>query len=114
METASYSLTVSEAEQYILAQIINGDDKAAYYVQRLQPESFSDERHRIIWSNILQMMVSTTPVGAVTLKAQLIKARQLELAGGAVYIDELKIITTDVNSLDEYFRIILMHRRSVN
>ncbi len=107
METASYQLTVSEAERNILSLIINGKDKTAYYIQHLKPEIFSDERHRVIYSNILQMMMTTTPLDIVTLKAQLLKTNQLELAGDEEYLRELKNINFDTSAIDEYYRIIL-------
>lgn len=107
METEAYHITVFEAEQKLLAGIIADSKNCSHILLTLKPVHFSDSRHQVIFSTVMQIVAACTPLDLVTLKAQLIKNRQLEMAGGLPYINTLKTDTVDALLSAEYVRLVL-------
>ena len=107
MAPSTYQITVFQAEQNLLSNLISSEKKNGNVLQNLKPVHFADSRHQVIYSNIIQLMLGMTPLDTVTLKAQLLKNRQLEIAGGLDYIDSLQSTNNDALLTEEYYRIVL-------
>ena len=107
MAPNTYQITVFQAEQNLLSNLISSEKKNGNVLQNLKPIHFADSRHQVIYSNIIQLMLGMTPLDTVTLKAQLLKNRQLEIAGGLDYIDSLQSTNNDALLTEEYYRIVL-------
>ena len=107
MAPSTYQITVFQAEQNLLSNLISSEKKNGNVLQNLKPIHFADSRHQVIYSNIIQLMLGMTPLDAITLKAQLLKNRQLEIAGGLDYVDSLLSTNNDPLLTEEYYRIVL-------
>ncbi len=107
MAPNTYQITVFQAEQNLLSNLISSEKKNGSVLQNLKPIHFADSRHQVIYSNIIQLMLGMTPLDTITLKAQLLKNRQLEIAGGLDYIDSLQSTNNDALLTEEYYRIVL-------
>jgi replicative DNA helicase len=107
MAPNTYQITVFQAEQNLLSNLISSEKKNGNVLQNLKPIHFADSRHQVIYSNIIQLMLGMTPLDTITLKSQLLKNRQLEIAGGLDYIDSLQSTNNDALLTEEYYRIVL-------
>jgi replicative DNA helicase len=107
MAPSTYQITVFQAEQNLLSDLISSERKNGNVLQNLKPIHFADSRHQVIYSNIIQLMLGMTPLDTVTLKARLLKNRQLEIAGGLDYVDSLVSTNNDPLLTEEYYRIVL-------
>lgn len=107
MAPSTYQITVFQAEQNLLSNLISSVKKNGNVLQNLKPVHFADSRHQVIYSNIIQLMLGITPLDTITLKAQLLKNRQLEIAGGLDYLDALQSTNNDPLLTEEYYRIVL-------
>ncbi len=107
MAPSTYQITVFQAEQNLLSNLVSSEKKNGNVLQNLKPVHFADSRHQVIYSNIIQLMLGMTPLDTITLKSQLLKNRQLEIAGGLDYIDSLQSTNNDALLTEEYYRIVL-------
>jgi replicative DNA helicase len=107
MAPSTYQITVFQAEQNLLSDLLSSERKNGNVLQNLKPIHFADSRHQVIYSNIMQLMLGMTPLDTVTLKARLLKNRQLEIAGGLDYVDSLVSTNNDPLLTEEYYRIVL-------
>ena len=107
MAPSTYQLTVLQAEQKLLSNLIFSQLQIGGLLQQLKPNHFSDSRHQVIYSNMVQLMNGMFPFDAITLKNHLLKNNQLEIAGGFDYVDSLRGTANDDLLNEEYYRVIL-------
>jgi len=75
-----------EAERAVLGAVLL-DDKAFLAVfESLKPEDFYLDGHRKIFGCMLHLLSVSRPIDLITLKEELQKANELEVAGGAAYL----------------------------
>lgn len=84
-----------DLEEAVLGALMLEKDALTTVIDILKPESFYVEKHKEIYTAIVQLFNNSEPVDLLTVTNQLRKSGKIELAGGAYYITEL---TTRVNS----------------
>jgi hypothetical protein len=102
-----------DAERGLLASLILEPGPSAKLIaNRLNPEAFSDPRHRTIYDVLYRWPKPAEPVNFVWLSEELIRLGALEDVGGRDYLDTLYVITP---SVAVYLPIVLerWHRRQV-
>ncbi len=95
-----------ELEQAVLGALMI--EKDAYYriSDELRPESFYDNRHRIIFEAIRRLNIEEKPVDILTVANALEAENKLEEAGGRAYILELSSMLSSSAHLEYHARII--------
>ena len=102
----AYNSTVAAAEQGILSSIISQQPSVGGWMTRIKPSQFSDNRHQVICSNVMQLSESGFVIDRLVLKNHLIRNKQLELAGGNEYLDSLNKGIANRAIFDEYMDIV--------
>jgi len=95
-----------EAEKSVLGAALldrSALDEAAAVIRT---EDFYQERHRVIWSAMLELRDRNEPVDLVTLTAALRSRGQLEDAGGITYLAEVANFTPTAANVLHYARIV--------
>ena len=98
-----------EAERGVLGSILldaeSGEDLRVLdlcLVHGLEPDSFYDPRNRIMFTTLLEMSQSSTPVDVVTLNERLRSLGRLEAVGGATAVESL-VTSTPTSAHAEYY-----------
>ncbi|MEG2289336.1 MAG: replicative DNA helicase [Clostridium sp.] len=96
-----------EAEQVVLGAIINDKDKIYEVEDILTVEDFYYEKHRGIYSGILNLRSRDKDIDLVTLADQLKAMGSLEKSGGITYLSELSSAATYLNNARTYSEILV-------
>ena len=93
-------------EQAVLGALMI--EKDAYYQvsEILRPESFYDNRHKIIYEAIRRLNLEEKPVDILTVTEQLRSTNQLEEVGGPFYITQLSGMVASSAHIEYHARII--------
>ena len=99
----------AEAERGVLGSILIdaefGEDLRVLDIcltHGLEPDSFYDPKHRMLFETLLSMSQATMPVDAVTLNEHLRSIGKLEAIGGATAIENL-VASTPTSAHAEYY-----------
>ncbi|HEY1074992.1 MAG TPA: replicative DNA helicase [Patescibacteria group bacterium] len=84
-----------EAEQSILGAVLIDADSMIRITDKLKPEDFYREDHKVIFEHMLKLFEKRQPIDILTLTDSLDSSKQLAFVGGAGYIASL---TSMVNS----------------
>ena len=95
-----------EMEQAVLGAILIEQDAFARISEVLQPESFYDHRHQIIFDAVRSLNVQQRPVDILTVRDYLESQGTLEEAGGPVYLVQLTSNITSSAHIEYHARII--------
>lgn len=79
----------SDAEVFLLGGVLQDSNVLADVIPLLEPDSFYQERHKIIWETVLELFKNNVPVDVVTICSALEKADKLSQVGGKEYILQL-------------------------
>lgn len=79
----------TDAEVWLLGGVLQDPNVLTEVVPLIDADAFYEERHRIIWSAILDLYKNSTPIDAVTLSSALESAGKLNAIGGKAYILQL-------------------------
>ena len=79
----------NDLEVVLLGSLLLDSRVMTVVVEILLPEKFYDVKHQLIYSAILSLYQSGTPVDLITLTRKLKQDGHLEDAGGIVYISSL-------------------------
>ena len=95
-----------ELEQAVLGALMI--EKDAYYQvsEILRPESFYDNRHKIIYEAIRRLNLEEKPVDILSVTEQLRSTNQLEEVGGPFYITQLSGMVASSAHIEYHARII--------
>lgn len=95
-----------EAEKSVLGSILLDKDALIEVSGWLLADHFYDERHGIIYKNILELFESGLPIDLVTVSDKLKKQRMLSKLGGRAYLTELaSFVPTSAHAV-EYANIV--------
>ncbi len=95
-----------EAEKSVLGSILLDKDALIEVSGWLLADHFYDERHGIIYKNILELFESGLPIDLVTVSDRLKKQRMLSKLGGRAYLTELaSFVPTSAHAV-EYANIV--------
>ena len=95
-----------EMEQAVLGALLIEQDAFSRISEVLQPESFYDHRHQIIFEAIRSLNVQQRPVDLLTVRDYLDSQGSLEEAGGPVYLVQLSSNLTSSAHIEYHARII--------
>lgn len=81
-------------EKQVLGHLIafgkSGETDSVFEIlAKLEPEHFESEKHRILYSEIVETFVKRKKLDTLTLFTELTRKKKLEMAGGGDYINEL-------------------------
>ena len=94
------------AERTVLGAIIVDHAGVAVAQERLRPEDFYRDRHRLIFRAILDLAAAGKPPDAVVLRRHLEQAGQLEAVGGVAAISELMDGIPKAANVEHYAAIV--------
>jgi len=111
MATTDYTLAHTlpanvEAERSILGAILLNNAAYSEAAEHLQPEDFSLDSHRRIYTRIMELMESSRPADIVTLTDVLHQHKELEAIGDAAYVASLMDGVPDRPSIEHYIKIV--------
>ncbi|MBQ9284677.1 MAG: replicative DNA helicase [Bacteroidaceae bacterium] len=95
-----------EMEQAVLGALLIEQDAFARVSEVLQPDSFYDHRHKVIFDAIRSLVVQQRPVDILTVRDYLDSQGLLEEAGGPVYLVQLSSNLTSSAHIEYHARII--------
>lgn len=79
----------TEAEQSVVGAMLLDKDAIIEVAEFLLPEHFYEQKHRLIYQNILELFEEGLPVDIVTLSDKLKKKKVLKKVGGRAYLTDL-------------------------
>lgn len=95
-----------EVEKFVLGSILLDGGLYLQVASTIQPEDFSLEKHRRIFSRMKDLYDRGEKVDRVTVAVELMKQQQLESVDGMSYLVSLDDGLPEVANLDSYVRII--------
>ena len=96
-----------EAEQQVLgAALLDPDGSVPILIERLTPEHFYLQRHRVLFRTIRELFSSGVPADTIAVANRLDELGDMERAGGRVYLNELQSRTVTAASLGYYTDIV--------
>ena len=95
-----------ELEQAVLGALMIEKDAYFQVSEILRPESFYDNRHRIIYEAIQRLNLEEKPVDILTVTEALRSTNQLEEVGGPFYITQLSGLVASSAHIEYHARII--------
>ncbi len=95
-----------DAERSILGAILLDNHAYNDAAEHLQPDDFSLDSHRRIYSRMMDLAESSRPVDIVTLVEELERKKELQAIGEAAYISSLLDGVPDRPSIEHYVKIV--------
>jgi replicative DNA helicase len=95
-----------ELEKVVLGALMIEKDAYSLVSEILKPESFYEERHKLIFKAITELAIEEKPIDILTVTEQLKKDSKLEEAGGPVYITQLSGAVASSAHIEYHARII--------
>ncbi|MEZ5013247.1 MAG: replicative DNA helicase [Chitinophagales bacterium] len=96
----------TDLEEAVLGAFMIDRDAVTNAIEILRPESFYDDRHRLIYTAIRRLFEKTQPVDLLTVTEELRKMGQLEEAGGPFYITSLTNRVASAAHVEHHARIV--------
>ena len=96
-----------QAEQAVLGAMLLKKDAIAEAAEKLQPEDFYREAHRLVYQAILELFRRDEAADLVTVTEQLKKTDNLEKAGGIAFVTSLANAVPTAANLEYHARIVL-------
>jgi replicative DNA helicase len=95
-----------EAEQAVLGAMILDQDAALRAAELLDHAMFYREAHRRLFRTMVGMTEQRTVIDHITLRDELVRRNELELAGGMEYIAELVDSVANAANLEHHAKIV--------
>lgn len=95
-----------EAEKSVLGSVLLDKDALINVSGWLLPVHFYDDRHALIYQNILELFESGLPIDLVTVSDRLKKKKVLTKTGGRAYLTELASFVPTSAHAEEYANIV--------
>jgi replicative DNA helicase len=95
-----------DAERFVLGAILIDDTFLIQVAGALEPDDFSLEKHKRIYSRMVDLSGRGERVDRVTVANELMKHNQLESVDGLTYLVSLDDGLTQILNLDSYIRIV--------
>lgn len=96
-----------DLEEAVLGALMLEKNALNAVVEFLKPEHFYDDRHKEIYTAIIDLFKATEPVDMRTVVNQLRKNGKIELIGGAYYIAELTSKVSSAGNIEYHSRVIM-------
>ncbi|NND72125.1 MAG: replicative DNA helicase [Rhodothermales bacterium] len=95
-----------DVEQSVLGAMLLEREAIPKVIEILPPNSFYSDRHRRIYSAILNLFERSNPVDLVTLTEELKRRKELDKVGGAYYLTDLTTRVATSANVEYHSRII--------
>lgn len=95
-----------EAEKSVLGSMLLEKDAIINVSGWLRPHHFYDDRHALIYQNILELFENGLPIDLVTLSDKLKKKKVLSKIGGRTYLTDLASFVPSAAHVEEYANIV--------
>ncbi len=96
-----------EAEQAVLGAMMIDRAAIAKCIEIIEPDSFYNEAHKMIYEAILSMFEKVINVDIVTLSEELRKKDKLEFVGGTLYLADINTKTPTSANVEFHARIVV-------
>jgi replicative DNA helicase len=96
-----------DLEEAVLGALMLEKNALNAVVEFLKPEHFYDDRHKEIYTAIVDLFKATEPVDMRTVVNQLRKNGKIEIVGGAYYIAELTSKVSSAANIEYHSRVIM-------
>jgi replicative DNA helicase len=95
-----------DAEQAVLGSVMLRKDCLYDINDIVQPDSFYSDRHKLIYSVMLELATKNDPIDILSLKTKLEEKGLIEQAGGAAYLAELVHVVPSASNVVHYAEIV--------
>jgi replicative DNA helicase len=103
-----------DAERFVLGSILLNDNLYIQAAGNLEPDDFSVEKHRRIFSRMAELQARGERIDRVTVANELLRYHELESCDGLSYLVSLDDGLPQILNLDAYIRIVkdkaVLHR----
>jgi len=109
MSTQSLERTLPhniDAEKSVLGSILVNNENYYRVIETLRPEDFYLDAHRVIYRKMVQLIERSKAIDLITIQEELVRASQLESAGGITYLAGLLDGIPHLANIDHYIEII--------
>jgi len=94
-----------DAEQSILGGVLIKPELVDR-LDALEVDDFYDLRHKVVWTAILNVISSGTPLDIVTLQTEIERIGKLDALGGVAYLGELVVRVPTPDNVVEYAKVV--------
>src|SRR5437867_179903 len=78
-----------DAEKSVLGAILVNNENYYRVLETLKPEDFYLDAHRVIYRKMVELIENSKAIDLITIQEELVRASQLEAAGGITYLASL-------------------------
>jgi len=96
-----------DAERSVLGAVLLDNNTLATVIEKLKAEHFFDDRHRRLFTHIVQLGSAHEPIDLVTLTDHLRLTGELEVCGGPGYVSQLIDGVPRISNIGRYASIVL-------
>lgn len=91
-----------DAEKALLGSIMLKPEAMHEIVDMVRPDSFYSEKHRIIYSGMVELLEKSEPIDILSLSSKLKEKKQFEQVGGGSYLTELVNFVPSAANIKHY------------
>ncbi len=95
-----------DAEKALLGSIMLRSEVLYNITDRVRPESFYAEKHRMIYRAMIELHQKTQPIDLLTLSTKLEEKNELDAIGGRAYLSELVNAVPSASNAEHYAEIV--------
>jgi replicative DNA helicase len=95
-----------DAEKSVLGSILVNNENYYRVIEVLRPEDFYLNAHRVIYRQMVELIDRSKVIDLITIQEELVRASQLESAGGITYLAGLLDGIPHLVNIDHYIEII--------
>src|SRR5437764_3993752 len=95
-----------DAEKSVLGAILVNNENYYRVLETLKPEDFYLDAHRVIYRRMVELIERSRAIDLITIQEDLVRAAQLESAGGISYLASLLDGIPHLVNLEHYIEII--------
>src|SRR6266481_5040136 len=109
MSTQSLERTLPhnvDAEKSVLGAILVNNENYYRVLENLRPEDFYLDAHRVIYRKMVELIERSCVIDLITIQEELVRASQLESAGGISYIASLLDGMPHLVNIEHYIEFI--------
>ena len=95
-----------DAEKSVLGSILVNNEHYYRVIENLRPEDFYLDAHRVIFRQMIELIEQSKVIDLITIQDELVRASQLESAGGITYLAGLLDGIPHLVNIEHYIQII--------
>ena len=95
-----------DAEKSVLGSILVNNENYYRVIENLRPEDFYLDAHRVIYRQMMELIDRSKAIDLITIQEELVRASQLESAGGITYLASLLDGIPHLVNIEHYIEFI--------